>query len=106
MADFEQRLRELEDTLNDTENALNRDNSLMPQDDSTGNTGAKVPYMYIIGGLIPLLVACVLYFYKPRFVTKKVKGSYELNYIRLFMIVGIVAAICAAGLYLDKRRAV
>ena len=97
MADFEERLRELEETLTDTESVLQRQKAPMPNENTDTvdrGEGACIPYMYIIGALIPLISVLALYFAKPKFVTKKVKGKQVVCMIRL---AGFTAAITVVG---------
>ncbi len=104
MADFEQRLRELEDTLTDTEGVLRRQKAPMPNDDVDDSIekgkGFCFPYVYIIGVLIPLITVAALYFAKPKFVTKKVKGKQVVCMKSLLKWTAVITAVGWVVLYL------
>jgi len=108
MADFEQRLRELEETLTDTESALHHQQASMPNDDD--DDGAKktvrFSYLYIIGVVIPLLTAAALYFLKPKMVTKKVKGKQVICMAALLKWTLLISAVGWLVLYLLKYSGV
>ena len=94
MTDIEERLRQLEDTLTDTESVLQHEKMYMPE-------GQKCfPYVYIIAGLIPLLSAAALYIMKPSFVTMKNKGKQVVCMAKLLKWVAMISIIGFIGLYL------
>jgi len=75
----------LEDRLNDLEEALSiADTELKIEDDSTTNS-TIYSYINIIRVLIPLLTITLLYFYKPKFITKTVKGKKVISYKMLLL---------------------
>lgn len=101
MADFEERLRELEETLNDTESALQQEKAPMPSDDLKDTTNSsRSPYLYAIGALIPIIVATALYFSKPGFVTKQEKGKKVVCLKKLFLWTAVITAVGYGGLFL------
>ena len=101
MADFEQRLQELEDSINSADIAVQRTNAQMPAGDGGGDGLATCyPYVYIIGGIIPLLAIAALYFAKPKWITKKVKGKHVICWQSLLKWAAIITAIGWAGLFL------
>ena len=103
MGDFEQRLQELEETLNQTEGALQREKATMPNgnDDEAGTSlPTCYPYLYIAGAVIPLITAAALYFAKPKWVTKKEKGKQVICIQELLKWTAIITAIGWVGLYL------
>ena len=103
MADFEQRLRELEDSLTDTEGVLLGHKVQMPNDDvdsAEKGKGFCLPYVGIIAVLIPLITAAVLYFAKPKWVTKKAKGKQVICMKSLLIWTTIITVIGWTGLFL------
>lgn len=106
MTDIEERLRQLEDTLTNTESVLQREKASMPNsDDNTSGTesgsGIKCfPYVYIIGVVIPLITAAALYFAKPKWVSKKDKGKQVVCMTSLLKWTLIISVIGWVGLYL------
>ena len=74
-SNFDQELRELEEAITNSENALRKETANMPADDSAGDKKMCYPHLYIVGALVPLVLAVILYFSKPKFVSKKVKGK-------------------------------
>nr|QBK87413.1 MAG: membrane protein [Marseillevirus LCMAC201] len=101
MTDFEQRLKELEDSINDAEVAVQRDNATMPASDIGGSiSGSPYSYVYIIAAIIPLLVVGALFFAKPKWVTKKVKGKRVICWQSLIKWASIITVIGWSGLFL------
>ena len=91
MADIEQRLRDLEETLSHTESMIHKEKSNMPTGDEFVEQ-MRVNYLYIVGALIPIVTALVLYFMKPAMVTKDNKGK-KLEMSKLLMWVGVVTIL-------------
>ena len=104
MSDIEEKLRQLEETLKDTETALHQEKATMSgSKDKTDGSDAEqscFPYTYVIGGLIPLLTLAGLYFSEPKFVTKKVKGKQVVCMKKLFMYTGIITAVGLVIMYI------
>ncbi|KKM21229.1 hypothetical protein LCGC14_1637530 [marine sediment metagenome] len=102
MADFEQRLKELEDSINTAEIEVQRSNANMPasDDNDKGGSATCYPYVYIIAAIIPVLVVAALYFAKPKWITKKVKGKQVICLQSLLKWAAIITAIGWVGLYL------
>ena len=68
--DFDKRVHDLEEALANTETAL-RQEGQMPKEKEPAGGPTCIPYVYIISAIVPLLTLAVLYFIKPKFVTKK-----------------------------------
>ena len=100
MADFEQRLRELEDSINNAEIAVQQTSANMPANDNNAGSATCYPYVYIIGAIIPVLVVAALYFAKPIWITKKVKGKQVIRMQQLLIWAVLITAIGWVGLYL------
>jgi hypothetical protein len=76
MADIEEKLQQLEETLTETEKVLHEDRAYMPTDGSETGGITKttcVTYLHALVIAIPLLVAAALYVLKPKMVLKKGK---------------------------------
>ena len=99
MADIEQRLRDLEETLSQTESMIHKEKANMPEgDDLPKEAQMEINYMYVAGGAVPIVTALVLYFMQPKIVTKDGKGK-KLDYTRFAMWVAIVTIVAWGGLF-------
>jgi hypothetical protein len=103
MIDFEKRLRDLEDDLTNTTTGELLKKFQMPNDDvdsAEKGKGFCLPYVGIIAVLIPLITAAVLYFAKPKWVTKKAKGKQVICMKSLLIWTTIITVIGWTGLFL------
>ncbi len=94
MADFEERLRELEESLINTNDIL-QEKATMPNGENSKAQINCYQYVYIVGALIPLIIVAALYFCKPKWVTKKGK---RIDLQRLLMWTAIITVIAWVGL--------
>ena len=95
--DLNERLRELEDALDNVDMNLRQDKASMPgvEDDKSSSAGiGGVSYLYIAAALIPIVVAAALYFAKPQMVLRKEKGK---SVICMKNLAKWTAIITAAG---------
>lgn len=101
MANLEDKLAELEDSIYNAEITVKNDVADMPsKDKDAASSVTKRPYLLIVAGLIPVLAAVVLYFLKPKFVTKKEKGKAVVDVGKVAKYVGMITLAAWLLLYI------
>jgi hypothetical protein len=102
MADLETKLAELEDSIYNAEVEVKSDVAEMPTKEKKSSGKNNITYLYIGAGSVPFIIAAILYFVKPKFITKKEKAKtvldlkkYAIYTIAISLVVLVILyAIC------------
>ena len=97
MSDFEQQLKELEDTIGNNEEYIEKDS--VKKEEKPKTEKPKIPLLYIVSGLIPIVIAAILYFTKPRWITYKKKTKYLISWQKLLILTAVITALLWGILY-------